>query len=131
VSSPKLVLTPRMVMKAGRPYPALRVEWVPYTRGKTASATYKLAAYLSDLAEANEVRSPVMAEGYLGSIWLSCELNELAACTVFLRQGAEEYARSRNLPTNRHGVKVDGMIDRTDRDYQATMDARQSIKEAR
>jgi hypothetical protein len=131
VSNPKLVLTPRVKMKDGRPYPALQVEWVPYTRGKTASATYKLAAYLSDLAEANGVRSPVVAEGYLGSIWLLCELNELAACTIFIRQGAEEYARSRNLPSNRHGVKVEGLIERTDRDYQATMDARQSIKEAR
>lgn len=115
----------------GRPYPALKVEWVPYIRGKTASATYKLAAYISDMAEANGVRSPVMATGCLGEIWLSCELDVLAGCTTFLRQAAEEYAKARNIPTNRHGIKVEGMVDRTDRDYQATMDARQSLKEAR
>jgi hypothetical protein len=130
VSNPKLVLTPRVKMKDGRPYPALQVEWVPYTELKTASATYKLAAYLSDMVVANGVRATVMATDYLGEIWLSCEMNELAKCTTFIRQAAEEYARSRNLPSNRHGVKVEGLIERTDRDYQATMDARQSLKEA-
>jgi hypothetical protein len=88
-----IVLTPFLKSDGKRHSPALRVELKPYNTRKLTSATFKIAAFISDLANANDINVTILVKGYQGEIWLDTELSQIGAGTTFIRQAAEAYAQ--------------------------------------